>query len=193
LIVSLGRYWWAVLLRGIIAIVFGSIALLWAEFATIALVYIFGAYAIVDGILSVANGWTNRTLNPHWWVIFIQGLAGITAGFVVIFLVDFAAFALIYLIAVWAIITGILELVTAIRLRQEIQNEWALALTGILSLILGIALIIWPAMGILAVVWAIGIFAILFGLLMIYLAFLIRRYPFRGREVLDRIETDKGE
>jgi uncharacterized membrane protein HdeD (DUF308 family) len=180
-------------MRGIIAIAFGSIALLWAEFATVALVYIFGAYAIVDGILSVANGWTNRTLNPRWWVIFIQGLAGITAGFVVIFLVDFAAFALIYLIAVWAIITGILELVTAIRLREEIQNEWALALTGILSLILGIALIIWPALGILAVVWAIGIYAILFGLLMIYLAFLIRRYPFRGREVLDRIETDKGE
>jgi uncharacterized membrane protein HdeD (DUF308 family) len=179
--------------RGIIAILFGLIALLWVEFATLALVYIFGVYAIVDGILSVANGWTNRTLNPNWYIVFIQGLAGITAGFVVIFLADFAAFALIYLIAIWALITGILELVTAIRLRREIQNEWALALSGILSIILGIVLIIWPAMGILAVVWAIGVYAILYGLLMLYLAFLIRRSPFRGTEVLDRFEPDIGE
>jgi uncharacterized membrane protein HdeD (DUF308 family) len=193
LIGSLGRYWWAVLVRGIIAILFGLIALLWVEFATLALVYIFGVYAIVDGILSVANGWTNRTLNPNWYIVFIQGLAGITAGFVVIFLADFAAFALIYLIAIWALITGILELVTAIRLRREIQNEWALALSGILSIILGIVLIIWPAMGILAVVWAIGVYAILYGLLMLYLAFLIRRSPFRGTEVLDRFEPDIGE
>jgi uncharacterized membrane protein HdeD (DUF308 family) len=192
LVVSLGRFWWAVLLRGVIAIIFGIIALIRAEFATTALVYIFGAYAVVDGILSVANAWPNRKLNPGWGITFVQGLAGITAGFVVIFLIDFVAFVLIYLIAVWALISGILEIITAIRLRAEIQNEWALALSGVLSIILGVVLIIWPSIGILTVVWAVGIYAILFGLLMLYLAFLIRRSPFAGGEVLDRIEIDRG-
>jgi uncharacterized membrane protein HdeD (DUF308 family) len=193
LIVSLGRFWWTVLLRGITAIIFGLIALLWAEFATVALVFIFGAYAIIDGILLVANSWSNRTTNPRWWVVFLEGLAGITAGFVVFFLTDFAAFAIIYLIAMWALVTGILELVTAIRLREEIQNEWALGVSGILSIILGIFLIIWPALGILAVIWAVGIYAILFGLLMIYLSFQVRKAPFRAGEVLNRFETDIGE
>jgi uncharacterized membrane protein HdeD (DUF308 family) len=193
LIVSLGRFWWAVLLRGIVAIIFGVIALLWPEFATVALIFIFGAYAITDGILSVANAWTNRTTNPNWWLIFLEGIAGITAGFVVFFLPDFAAFAVIYLIAAWALITGVLELVTAVRLRKEIQNEWALGLSGILSILLGIFLVIWPALGIVAVVWAVGIYAIIFGALMIYLSFLVRRAPFRAGEVLNRIETDIGE
>jgi uncharacterized membrane protein HdeD (DUF308 family) len=193
LIVSLGRFWWAVLLRGIIAIIFGLIALLWAEFATIALVLIFGIYALAEGVILVANSWTNRTTNPRWWVPFIEGLAGITAGFLVFFLTDFAAFVIIYLIAVWALITGILEVITAIRLREEIQNEWALALSGILSVVLGILLIIWPAMGILAVIWAVGLYAVLFGLLMIYLAFKIRRTPLGSGDVLNRVETDIGE
>jgi uncharacterized membrane protein HdeD (DUF308 family) len=171
---NVSRYWLLILIRGIAAILFGIFALIWSDLAAVALVFMFGFYALIDGLLSVISSVSNRTTNPGWWVTLLEGLAGIVVGFVAFFLPGAAAVALIYLIAAWAIITGIFELVAAVRLREEIQNEWALGLTGVLSVITGIILIVTLPLSITAVVWLIAAYAILFGILMVYLATRIR-------------------
>ncbi len=171
---SMTRNWWLLALRGVAAIIFGIIAFIYPGATVLALVLIFGIYAIIDGVLAIIAAFQMREVVDRWWVVLLEGLADIAAGVIALVNPVLTAGALLLLIAFWAVFTGIMEIIAAIRLRQEIKNEWALILTGILSIILGVFLFAFPGVGSLAVVWTIGFYAVFFGGLMIYLAFQVR-------------------
>lgn len=171
---QLARNWWLVLLRGLAALLFGVLAFISPFITATVLVLFFGAYALVDGIVAVYASLTHRAGHDRWWVLLLEGLVGIAVGLLTFAYPDVTTLILLYFIAVWAILTGILEIMAAIRLRREIEGEWLLVFSGILSIIFGILVVIFPALGATAVVWLIAIYAILFGLLLITLGLRVR-------------------
>ncbi len=170
----LSRYWWAVALRGLFAIIFGVLALIWPGLTLLTLVILFGAYALVDGIFSVINGIQAYGERKRWWLLVLEGLLGIAVGIVTFVWPDITALTLLYVIAAWAIITGVLEIVQAIQLRKVIRGELLWIIGGALSVIFGFLLILFPGAGALSVIWLIGLYSILFGVLLIVLGFRLR-------------------
>ena len=167
----LSKHWWVIALRGLFAILFGILAFMLPGLTFRVLVLFFGAFALVDGIWAVVHG-----ISQKWLTLFLEGLIGIAAGVFTFFWPGITAFVLIYIIAFWAVITGVLEIVTAIRLRKTITGEWLMALGGIISIIFGVFVATYPRSGALAVIWIIGVYAIVFGLLFMILAFRYRRH-----------------
>ena len=167
---GLARNWWVMLLRGLCAVGFGVVAFIWPNLTLVALVVLFGAYLLVDGILAVIAGLTRQHGSRPWWLLLLEGLIGFLAGGVIFLLPNLTVIALLYLIAAWAIITGMVEIVSAIRLRADIQNEGLLALSGLLSVVLGVGLVVWPGATALGLVWMMGVYALVFGLLLIGLS-----------------------
>lgn len=170
----LARHWWVLALRGALAILFGILAFVLPGITLYVLVLFFGAYALLDGIFALAMAFRFGSRDERWWPLVIEGVCGIAAGVLTFLWPGITAVALIYLIAAWAILTGILEIAAAIRLRKEIDGEWLLGLTGVLSVLLGIFLMLMPGAGLLAWVWMIGAYALLFGILLLILAFRLR-------------------
>jgi uncharacterized membrane protein HdeD (DUF308 family) len=174
-------HWWALALRGAIAILFGLAALLRPGIALQALILLFGAYVLVDGVFSVVGVFGGTRGGTPCWLVLVEGVAGILAGLIAfVFPILTAVFSL-YLIAAWAIVTGIAEIATAIRLRKEIQGEWALIVGGILSVLFGVLLgVVGPFAGILSLIWLIGAYAIAFGVLLLVTAFRVRGQDNQG-------------
>jgi uncharacterized membrane protein HdeD (DUF308 family) len=171
----LARNWWALVLRGLAAILFGILAFAWPGITLFVLVLFFGAYMLVDGIFAIVAAVRAAGEEDRWWLLLIQGTLGVLAGLVAIFWPGLTALALMYFIAAWAIVTGIMEIVAAIRLRREIEGEWALALSGALSVLFGVLLVVLPApAGLLSLVWLIGAYAVATGVLLLILAFRVR-------------------
>ena len=166
----MSRDWWIIALQGVAAVVFGILALVWPGITLLALVFLFGAYAIVDGVLALITGFRRAGGGPDWWRV-VQGVAGIAAGVIAFALPDITAYALLLVIAAWAIVSGAAELVAAYQLREVIRGEWLLALDGVVAIIFGIVLIAFPSAGALAVVWLIGAYAIVSGVILLMLAF----------------------
>ncbi|MFC9974156.1 HdeD family acid-resistance protein [Spirillospora sp. NPDC127200] len=182
------RNWWVLALRGAFAILFGVVAWIWPGITVWALVLLFGAYALVDGVFSLVGAFTGGTGQSRGWMA-VSGVAGIILGIMALAWPGVTGLVLLMLIAAWAVVTGVMEIVAAIALRKEIEGEWLYALTGAVSVLFGVLLFVWPASGALAVVWMIGFFAILFGALMLGAAFRIRklgkeagRHGYRGAE-----------
>jgi uncharacterized membrane protein HdeD (DUF308 family) len=171
---SLTRYWWLVVLRGIAAVVFGVLALVWPDVSLWALVVVFGAYALVDGVFAVFAAFGPLAEGRRGWLA-LQGVAGIVVGAITFIWPSVTALALLYLIAAWAVVTGVLQLVAAIRLRRELRGEWLMALGGALSVLAGILLAVWPTSGALALVLLIGAYAVVFGIVLIALGLRLRR------------------
>lgn len=166
---------WLFGLRGVLAIIFGVVAFLMPGMTAVALVFLFAAYAVLDGVLTIAASIRHRETNERWWLGLLEGIIDIAAGVIAFLFPTLAAITLLFVIAIWAIITGVLEIAAAIRLRREIENEWALGLTGLVSIALGVIMIINPGAGLVGLVWAIGGYAIIFGVLMLILAFRARK------------------
>ncbi len=166
---------WLVGLRGLLAILFGLAAILWPTLTLGILIIMFGLYVIVDGIFTIALGiWGSKYQSNSWWMVF-EGIVRIGIGLIAIIWPGLTSISLVILIAIWAIITGIIEIFLAIRLRKEIHNELILGLSGALSVLVGIILIAQPNVGALAVVFLIGFYAILFGILLIVFAVQMQR------------------
>jgi uncharacterized membrane protein HdeD (DUF308 family) len=177
MVASLARNWWLLAIRGIAAILFGLAALIWPGPTLTVLVLLFGAYALVDGVFGLVAGIRRAAGGEgRWGWLVVEGLLGIAAGIAAFVWPGLTALVLLYLIAAWAILTGVFELVSAIRLRQEITGEVWLALGGLASIVFGILLLVYPSAGALAVVWIIGVYGILFGVLLLGLAFRLRRW-----------------
>ena len=170
----LARNWWALALRGLFAVVFGLLAFALPGPTLVALVILFGAYSLVDGIFALVAAVRAAEAHERWWLFVLEGIAGIAAGLITFMWPGITALVLLYLIAWWALITGIFEIAAAIRLRKEITGEWVLALGGVASVIFGLILLFRPGTGALAVVWLIGTYALVFGLLLLLLAFRLR-------------------
>lgn len=171
LLPALAESWWLLLLRGIAAIIFGVLAFIWPGITLLTLVLFYGAFALVDGVLAVAAAIKGGSPVPRWWLA-VVGAAGIIAGILTFLWPGVTALVLLIFIAAWAIVLGIFEIYGAIKLRKEIDNEWWLIIGGVLSVIFGILLLLQPAAGALALVWMIGAFAILLGI--IHIAFALR-------------------
>ena len=166
--------WWVVLLRGICAVVFGILALIWPGLTLLTLVLLYGAYALVDGVLSIAWGVAGRAAPHPWWVMILVGLLGVAAGIVTFLYPGITAIVLLAIIAFAALVRGVFEIAAGIRLRKEIEGEFWLILGGVLSIVFGIFLLLRPGVGALAMVWLIGSYAIVFGMVAIILAFRLR-------------------
>jgi len=175
LISGAARHWWLVALRGVVAILFGLLAWFWPGMTILVLVIMWGAYALADGILSLITAWRWRDSGKPLWTLVLVGLAGIAAGVFTFISPGITAIVLLTLIAIWAIVIGVLQIVTAIRIRREIDNEWLLGLAGLASLIFGVAMLVRPGAGAIAVVWIIGLYSIFFGAILLALSFRLKR------------------
>ncbi len=162
---ALAQHWWVVLLRGIAAILFGLMAYAWPGVTIAVLVLIWGAYALVDGVFEIVAG-----VRAKYGPLVLLGILGVAAGVVTFFWPGITAIALLYIIAFWAIVAGVLQISAAFRLRKEIEGEWLWILSGLCTVVLGCLLIARPGAGALSVVWLIATFAIAWGILLVALA-----------------------
>lgn len=172
----LARYWWVVAVRGVAAVLFGLMAIIWPAITVTVLVLLFGAYALVDGVLALFTalfgGDSSEGRRP--WLA-LEGVAGVLTGVLTFLWPGITTLVLLWLIAAWVLVTGVLEIVAAARLRREIEGEWLLGLSGVLSVVFGILLVIWPTAGAVTVVWLIGIYAVVFGVALIALSLRLRK------------------
>ena len=180
---TLAHTWMAVLLRGLVAILFGVATFVAPGISLAVLVLLFGAYAFVDGVLAIVSAFRRRETD-HWGMMLLEGVVGVGAGLVTLFWPGLTALALLYVIAAWALVTGVFEVATAIRLRKVLHDEWLLVLGGLASIGLGVLLMAYPGTGALALVLWIGAYALVFGVLLVGLAFRLRSWdrlhPFGG-------------
>ena len=170
---ALHRSWWLLLLRGIIAVAFGVATFVWPGISLVSLILVYGIYAVADGILALIAAIRGGGVAPRWWLA-LGGIASLIAGGLAFAWPGLTALVLVYLIGFWSIMRGVLEIVGAIRLRKEIANEWSLGAAGALSVIFGLILVIAPGAGALGLLWLIAAWAVLFGLLLIWVAFKVR-------------------
>lgn len=167
------RYnWWLMLLRGIVAIILGLIVLFDPGIALLAIIYVFGAYALIDGILSVIVAIAERRYLPRWGWLVVEGVAGIILGIIAFVWPGETALILLYIVAIWAVVTGVMEIAAAFTV-----GSWLLGLTGVLSIVFGIILFVHPGAGLLSILWLLGIYAIVFGIVLIVHAFQLHAHP----------------
>ena len=174
LVDELARHWWVIALRGLAAVLFGMLAFVWPGMTLAVLVLFFGAYALVDGILAIVVALRGGT--DHRLFMGLEGVVGVLAGLATFAYPGLTALVLLYIIAFWAVLTGVLEVVAAVRLRRAITNEWGLIIGGVLSVLFGIVLIVAPGAGALAVVFLIGAYAVLFGITLLMLSWRLRSH-----------------
>jgi len=175
----LGRNWGWIVLRGVAAVLFGVLTIAWPGITLAALVIVWGAYALADGVLALIAAWQVRDEGRPFWSLVVVGLLGIAAGVVTFLWPGITALALLMVIAAWALVAGIFQIVAAIRLRKAIEGEWLLGLSGVASAVFGVLMFISPGAGALAVLSLIAAFALLFGVLQIVLGFRLRSYAAR--------------
>jgi uncharacterized membrane protein HdeD (DUF308 family) len=176
---NLTQHWWLLVLRGVAAVLFGLAAFAWPGLTLFILITLFGFYALVDGFIAVVTGLSHVQNTTRWWVFLLEGLVGVGIGVTALVWPGVTTLVIVGMIAAWAILTGILEVVAAIRLRREITNEWFLALSGFLSVAVGVLLIAQPLAGSVAIVWIIGAYALIAGVLWILLGFRLRSQEMR--------------
>jgi uncharacterized membrane protein HdeD (DUF308 family) len=175
LVSSLADNWWLLLLRGLVAIAFGIVAFFWPGITLTALVYVWGVYALVDGVVAIWAAFNAPgDAGPRWW-LGLSGVVSIVAGLVAFFYTGITALVLLWLIAAWAIIIGAVLIWGALELRKVLDDSWLIGLTGALSVVFGVILFAQPNVGALALVWTIGWFAIVFGCLFIAMAFRLKQ------------------
>jgi uncharacterized membrane protein HdeD (DUF308 family) len=172
----IARNWWALLIRGIVAIIFGILAFIWPGATILAIGILFGAYAFVDGIFAIIATVRAAEAGERWWPFLIEGIVGIVIAAITFYDIRITLLALYLTIAAWAVITGIFELVAAVQLRKAIANEFWLILGGIASIAFGVLMVIFPLIGALALIWLIGTYAIIFGIIMIAFSFRLRSH-----------------
>ena len=171
---ELARHWWVIGLRGLAAILFGVLAFVWPGMTLAVLVLLFGAYALVDGVLTLVAAFRGGV--QHRIVMVVEGVVSVLAGLAAFVWPGLTALVLLYIIAFWAIVTGVLEIVAAIRVRRAISNELGLVIGGVLSVVFGVVLLIAPGAGALAVIFLIGAYAVVFGIALLGLAWRLREH-----------------
>jgi uncharacterized membrane protein HdeD (DUF308 family) len=171
---SLTRNWWMVALRGTLAVIFGVVAFVWPGITFEALVLLFGVYAFLDGVLVLSFGLMAASDREQWWPLVLSGILGIGLGVLTFARPGTIALALVYVVGFWAIVTGLLEIVAAIRLRDVISGEWLMGLSGVLSIVFGVLVVAQPESGAIALVYLFGFYAILAGISQIGLGFRLR-------------------
>jgi uncharacterized membrane protein HdeD (DUF308 family) len=166
--------WWVVLLRGLVWIAFGIVALVWPGLTLAALILLFGFFAVIEGIVTAVFAIMGRHLSPRWWLALIAGLLGIAVGVVAFVWPGLTALVLLFLIAIRLVVVGVFELVAGIRPPVPMGDRGWVIFSGIISIIFGVVLMLLPVAGVLAIIWLIGVFAIVFGIVVCVLSFRLR-------------------
>lgn len=170
------RYWWIPLLRGLAAIVFGIVALTMPGITLASLILVFGAWLLIDGVFAIFHAFSGRRETPRWWMMLLEGLIAAALGIFALRSPGMAALTLLFYIAAWAIVSGVIRIVLAFALRREIQGEWWMILGGFASILFGLIMIVRPGAGALALLTIIGIWSILAGIALVMLAFKARKF-----------------
>jgi uncharacterized membrane protein HdeD (DUF308 family) len=181
--------WWLVLLRGILMALFGIIALVSPGIALLTLIWLFGFYALLDGVTAIVIGVRTRG-EPHWGWTVVQGVISVLAGLVALVWPGATAFALLFVVAFWAIMLGIGEIAAAFTSRRGGSGAWGWTLAaGVLNVLFGVVLLLWPASGILALVWLVGVFSLIGGVTLVALSFKVRSVARSTRAEIDSRTT----
>jgi uncharacterized membrane protein HdeD (DUF308 family) len=170
----LKKAWWMLALRGAAALIFGILAILWPDLTLLVLVGFFAAYAFITAAASLWGGWQNRATDKGWWLLLLLGLVAFASGVLSLIYPAITALVLVLLMGANALVTGIIDIAVAIRLRKTLRNEWLLILTGIVSVVFGVLVMLFPGAGALAMVWMVSFYAVLTGVLLLALAFRMR-------------------
>ncbi len=173
---ALAARWWALMIRGVVAILFGILAIVAPGVGLLSLIMIWGAYAIVDGVFGLVLAARGARAGRRWGWLLFAGIVSIAAGLITFAWPGITAVVLLTMIAVWALFTGIAEIGAAIQLRRYIRGEWLLALSGVVSIVFSALLLLFPGAGALAIVWTIGTYAIVFGALLVTLGWRLHRW-----------------
>jgi uncharacterized membrane protein HdeD (DUF308 family) len=173
---ALARNWWSLVIRGFLGIAVGIITFLWPAITLAALVFLFAAYALVDGVMSLAGAVRAVQAHERWGVLLFEGIVGIAAAAITVLWPAITALGLVYVIAAWAIVTGCAEFAAAVRLRQHVSGEWLLLLGGIASIIFGVLCIAVPLAGALVIALWFGAYALIFGAILVALGFRLRTW-----------------
>jgi uncharacterized membrane protein HdeD (DUF308 family) len=174
--VILAKNWWSLVLRGVAAILFGILTFVWPGITLFALVFVFAGYALVDGVLSLAGAVRAAERHDRWGALMLEGIVGVLAGAVTVFWPRITAVSLVFVIAAWAIVTGVAEIAAAIRLRRHIHGEWLLALAGAASIVFGVLIGASPLLGALVIAVWIGAYMLVFGIVLLALGFRLRSW-----------------
>jgi uncharacterized membrane protein HdeD (DUF308 family) len=177
---SLLHSWWIPALRGVISILFGVLAWAWPSLTLLWLVALFSAYAFVTGVVAVTGAIQNRKRDDEWWLLLLFGLVGIGASVIAIIHPAPTATVIVLVIAANALITGVLDIIAAIRLRKVVRGEWLLALNGVASILFGVLAFLFPVVGALTLVWLISLYAVVTGILLLAAAFRLRAWMHRA-------------
>lgn len=165
------RIWWSLAIRGVLAILFGIVAFVYTGQTLLALVFVFGVFAVLSGIASIVAAVRSGEAHQRWGWLAASGLLSIAAGIVAFVWPGLTALALVYLIGAWAIVTGVFEIAYALALPDTLAHPWLAALSGVLSVVFGIVLAVWPISGAVTLTWLVGIYAVLYGATMLYYAY----------------------
>jgi len=176
----LGRAWWMLILRGAVALLFGILALFWPGLTLLLLITLFTAYAIASGVVAIVAAIRYRATHGGWWVPLLLGICSIGAGVIAALVPGISALVLVAVIGANAMITGVFDLITAARLHRRLRHAWMLVLTGVLSLLFGIFVLLFPGAGALALVWLIGAYALFTGALLLVLGITARAWQHGG-------------
>lgn len=176
MLIALAKNWWSLVIRGLVALMVGVVAFVWPGITLAALVILFGAYALIDGVVSLIGAWRASQTHQRWGVLVLEGIAGIAAAAITLLWPGITAFALVVVIAAWALVTGAFEIAAAVRLRKHISGEWLLALSGVVSILFGLLMVASPLAGALAIAYLVGIYAFVFGVLLMALGFRLRNW-----------------
>lgn len=171
----LTKFWWLIVLRGLVSVIFAVFAFLNPSLAFELLILVLGVFLLADGATTMILGIRMRGHDEDWWVTLLEGAMGAGLGLVALVNPTLTAAGLVLILAVWFLVTGVMEIATAIKLREEITNEWLLALAGVVSIVLGVLMIINPNAGAVSIMWWLGIYAAAFGVLLIGLGLRMRR------------------
>jgi len=170
-------HWWVLVIRGVVGIAFGVLFIVYPQISLVALIYLFGAYALIDGIFAAVQALRLGVHSDRWWPLLFEAIIGIAVGIVFFRFTGLSAVAVAFTIAVWAIATGIFEIVAAFRFGGSGGAPWLLGLGGVLSIIVGVLFSIAPIAALLAYVLVLGVYAIIFGVMMIVWGFRLRSSP----------------
>lgn len=187
----LSRFWWMILLRGVFAVIFGISAFAWPELTLVTLTMLFAAYVFVDGLFEVLHAISHRQEIEHWGLLLLEGVFGIFFGVIAFqspeLTTTIGAVIVAFYIAAWAIVTGAMRIAMAVRLRKEIEGEWLLGLSGAVSVLFGLVIMLRPAVGALGLLYFVAAWAILLGASLMTFAFKARQFANRARGVVDAI------
>ena len=175
LLTHLARNWWVLLLRGLAGILFGLLTFAWPHITLLSLILLYGVYAGATGICEIIAAIRGGTMGSRWWLAF-AGIVALFAAAVTFMMPGVTALVLLYIIGVWAVVHGVFEIAGAIQLRKEIPNEWMLMFEGLLSVLFGLCIFLWPKATALTLVWLIGFYAVLGGIFCVFLALRLKKH-----------------